>query len=274
MKDVTRPATILAIALAGFAPALAEEEPERSWSNTAEFSLVNTTGNSETTNLAGSNKFVYTWSNADFTLDAAFLRTEATTRALSNPDGTVVVDETTSKTAESYALGAKYRKNLSERILWYTAAGWMRNEFAGIEDRYNAGAGFGYRFFTTEVHSLTGEVGVDYTDESFVGGTSASYAGARGFLGYERTLSPSSKLNAELEIHENLDDTDDLRAKGVVSVSASLTQKLALKAGYTVLYDRRPVEVIVPGAAPGVPDAAFVFDKTDTIFQASLVVNF
>ncbi len=266
---------VLVASLAVVATSLAMgAEPARPWTDAAEVSLVMTTGNSKTTNFAGSNKFVYTWSSSDLTLDAAALRTETSTRTLSNPDGTVRVDERSATTAESYHAGGKYRRTIREGFLWYARAGWLRDRFAGIDDHYAAGGGLGYRFFKTDVHSLTGEFGGDYTWERRAGGVSTSYGGARGFLGYERTLSATSKFATELELLENLKDTADFRAKWVASVTASLTKKLALKASYTVRYDRRPVEITVPGDVAGVPEATFTFDTTDTIFAASLVINF
>lgn len=252
----------------------AAAEPARPWTDVAEVSLVATSGNSKTTNLAGSNKFVYTWTSADLTLDAAALRTESTTRVLTNPDGTVDAAEQSAIMAESYNAGGKYRRTIREGFLWYARAGWLRNRFAGIDSRYVAGAGLGYRFFKTDVQSLTSEVGGDYTKEARAGGTSTSYAGARAFLGYERSLSATSKIATELEVLENLKNTADLNAKSVTSVTASLTAKLALKVSYTVLFDRHPVEVVVPGDTAEVPAATFTYDKTDTIFSASLVINF
>ncbi len=270
-KDFLVAVAILAASI-GFSGAA--EPPKRPWTDTAELSLVATTGNSKTTNIAGSNKFVYNWTSSDLTVDAAALRAESTVRVLTNPDGTVQVSEKTSTTAENYSAGAKYRHNIREGFLWYGRAGWLRDPLAGIDNHYVAGAGLGYRIFKTDVQSLTSELGADYTKEDRAGGVSTSYAGGRGFLGYERALSATSKLTTELEILENLKDTADLRAKWVTSVTASLTKKLALKASYTVLYRKQPVEVVVAGETTGVPDAVFQFDKTDTIFAASLVVNF
>src|SRR4026207_2056236 len=82
------------------APILAPDPPApaRAWTDAAEVSFVSTSGNAEVTNLSLSNKYVYAWaSKADLTVDASALRSETTTRILSNPDGTVSVSETTDK---------------------------------------------------------------------------------------------------------------------------------------------------------------------------------
>lgn len=252
------------------------EPPKRPWSDTAEFSFINTTGNTENTNLAFSNKYVYTWSNADFTFDAAALRVESTTRAVTSDGSTITEQETTTTSAETYALAGKYRRNITEKFFWYGRAGWLRDKPAGIDSRSSAGAGVGYRFLKSDVHSLAGEIGLNYTDEKPVGGTSDSFAEARGFLGYDRKLSETAKFAAELELLENLDDTGDWRANFNTSVTASISQKLAVKVGFLVRYDHEPAQqLIADTVAPlGGPDLVFTRDTTDTIFSASLVVNF
>ena len=239
--------TLFALATA-LAPASAEEpppeEPKRPWTDTAEFSWINTTGNSRTSNVALANKYGYNWEQADLTVDAAALRAES--------EG-----ETT---AEAYSLAGKYRRNVTERFLWYGLTGWSRNEFAGFTDRYTGGAGVGYRFLKPEPHSLVGELGLNYTDEERVEpNPDDSWTEARAFLGYAYTISPTAKLEAELEAFENLEESTDWRGRALTSLTASLTNKLALKASYRVIYDHEPV--------PG-------FGKTDTISSASLVVNF
>src|SRR5262245_37203915 len=103
---------LLAAALAAGA-AIAADEPARAkpWSDAAEFGIIMTSGNSEGTNFSLSNKFKYTWSNAELTCDAAALRTESRTRTISNPApyGTAVVTDTTETTAATYGIAAKYR---------------------------------------------------------------------------------------------------------------------------------------------------------------------
>ncbi|UCF68588.1 MAG: DUF481 domain-containing protein [Acidobacteriota bacterium] len=256
------------------APLLAEEgEPERPWSDTAEFSFINTTGNSESTNVAFSNKFIYNWTDSDLTVTALALRTESSTFARRREGDVVVVDKTSQVTTETYALDGKYRRNISDRFLWYVGAGWNKNEPAGINSRYYVSPGIGYRFFEDDKHSLVGEFGVTYTDETYVKPLAPgqpegnSYLGARGFLGYHRVLSESATFDTELELLQNLDETDDMRARWLTSVTASVTQKVALKASYMVLYDAEPVLINVEGLP-------FELDDTDTILSASVVVNF
>lgn len=253
-------------------------EGEKPWTDVADLSVIMTTGNSQAKNVAASNKFVYKWTNAELALFAGALRAENTARSVANVGGVLVTNETSTTTAESYILDGKYRRTITEGFFWYVGGGWSRNRPTGIDQHLSGGGGLGYRFLKTERDSLIGELGVDYTSEDYTNGTDASFAGARGFLGYERLFSKTSKFNSDLEVLENLDDTDDLRAKWMNSVTASLSSRLALKVSYTILYDRQPVvqTLFDPTDPTGtiIAPVNFEFDKTDTVLAASLVINF
>lgn len=269
------PVIALVLATGG---AMAQEEAEaRSWTNKTEFGFVSTTGNSETTNLTFSNKYTHSWTKAEFVFDVGGLRAENTERFLSNPDGTVDVTENTKLTAEQYFLLGKYTRQIHERLGWYGTVRWYKNEFAGIKSRYIGGAGLSYTFFATDVQKLVGEVGVDYTDETSVDDLSNSYAGARLFAGYLRKFGKNAEFTSDLEFLMNLDDTADWRANWINAVTATLTEKIALKVSYGMAYDDQPIVVLVApsdDAPPGTEDAPYTFDELDTIFSATVVINF
>jgi putative salt-induced outer membrane protein YdiY len=268
------------VALSG---ASAAEAPKKPWSDAAEFGFVMTGGNAEGTNLALSNKFKFAWTNAELTFDAVALRNESTTRTLTNPDGSVVVTDTTEVTASSYALALMYRHNITERFYWYVGASWYQNFFAGIDDRYIASGGVGYAFIKTERHLLKGELGLDVTRQDPLGDPppeqleTTDFLGLRGYLGYEFKISEKSKLTEDLNLFSNFDTSSAWRVNSVTALTAGFTDNLALKASFTVLYSNEPPVTLVPpdaGAPPGTPDALYTFEKTDTILAVALVVNF
>lgn len=257
----------------------AEEAPKRAWSDAAEFGLVMTSGNSEGTNFALSNKFKYAWSNAELTWDATALRTESRTRTITNPAGTPVVTDTTETTAAIYGMVAKYRRNVTERFFWYTGAAWFQNFFAGIDDRYIVGGGVGYTFVKNDRHLLKGEVGAEFTREDPLGNPppveleTQDFVAIRGTLGYEFKFSENSKLTEDLNFIENLDTTSAWRANSITALTASFTNNLALKVSYAIAYSNEPPVTLIPGPTPA-QDALYQFEKTDTILTAALVVNF
>jgi putative salt-induced outer membrane protein len=267
---------LLALAL----PVLAQEEaeePKRAWTDEAEFSYVSTTGNAETTTLSFSNKYEYNWEKAKLTFFASALRADATTVTLENLDGSVSETRIKEKTAENYELTLGYRRQIKNRLYWYAGTGWYRNRFAGIDDRYGVSGGVGYRIIDRKKHVLDSEVGLGYTWETQVTGLENNFTDSRVFLGYDFIISENAKLDSDLEILPNLDDSDDLRVNWITAVTASLTSKLALRLSYAVKYDRQPAVTVIPpsaGAPPGTPDALYEFETTDTILSASLVVKF
>lgn len=274
-RSIRTVVAVIVTTAASLGAALAEE-PAKPWTDTADFGLVLTSGNTKNMNVSFGNKFVYTWSNADLTVDAAVLYAKNTARVLSNDTvaNTVSVNEIDSTTAEMYALGGKYTRRIREEFYWYARAGWMANKPAGIDSRYGAGGGLGYHFIKTDVQTLSGEAGFDYTDETQTSGVSDSFAGFRAYLGYLRNISKTAKFTEDFTILENLSDTNDLRANSVSAVTASLTSKLALKVSLTLLYDNQPVVVDVQPVLPATQVAQFEYDKLDTMLTAALVINF
>ena len=98
-----------------------------------------------------------------------------------------------------------------------------------------------------------------------------------GFGGYLLKFGGKSEFSSELEVLFNFDESDDWRVNFVNSVTTTMTDVLALKVSYAMLYDNQPVLVFVSpdaDAPAGTPDAPFEFDELDTILTASLVINF
>ncbi len=266
---------ILVTAMIVAASSGAFAEDERAWTDKAEFSLVVTGGNSKSTVVSFSNQFVYKWTDSKLTIDASALKADTTSRTASNVDGTLSIAQVEEITAEKYLLGGKYDHKIHEGAFWYVLGQWGRDRLAGIDNRYNGGAGMGYRLVKTERQEVDSEVGFNFTKEEYAGAgtkSSATFGSARGFLGYKRKLSGTSELTSSLELLQNLDDPADLRAIFIAGISANINSHLALKVSYTINYDGQPVEQTL--TAPGFDPVTFVFNTTDTILAASLLVNF
>ena len=103
-------------------------------------------------------------------------------------------------------------------------------------------------------------------------GSDTDFSELRGYLDYDRKLSPTSKFFSELEVLENLDESSDIRANALVGMSASLSERIALAVSYGLKYDAEPVTVILTD--PGFDDVTYEFEDLDTTFKASLVINF
>jgi putative salt-induced outer membrane protein len=276
--------TVFAIAggclLAAVAPAPAQEEAQKPWTSVTELGFVMTSGNSEALSLNFGEKYTRKWTKTEFGLEATAIRAESTTRSVTNTGGVLTESETTETTAELYAIGGKLRRDITPRFFWYTGGGWLRNELSGIENRFTAGAGVGYKFVDGPKHKLAGELGLSYAKEDYVfvqpdGSDSADYAAARAFLGYQYLMTDTSKITSDMEFIENLDTTDDWRIRWISAVQSSLSKRLALKVGLTLLYDNQPVlEPIDDLGTPAFDPVFFEYDELDTILTANLVLTF
>ena len=70
---------------------------------------------------------------------------------------------------------------VSEKAYGLALASWLKDKFAGLEDRYSVGLGLGYHFLNGPKHMLDGETGLTYTKEELTDGTENSYPGGRLF---------------------------------------------------------------------------------------------
>ena len=252
--------------------AVAQAEEERSWSNVADLSWVQTSGNTQTSNLSLSDKLKLKLGVTNLTVDAGILRTKTTDRVPANVAGDLVVAEDEKKTAENYRLAATLRGKVIGHATWYTSAGWEQDKLAGLDQRLSFGAGLGYTYLEQELQTAALELGYNYTDETPVEGESDGASFLRAFTTYDRTLSETAKLGSELEFLTNFDDSEDYRINWTTSITASLHSNLALKISYALKFDNTPVIEVY--SADGFEDVIFEYDNTDTVLSTSLVFNF
>lgn len=277
--------TIAVAALGAFAPVLlAQDEKDLGPADTAEVSFVSVSGNAESSSLSLRNTFSYTWEDASFKLEAAALRAETSTfdrRGRLLPDGTVEVldNESSELTAENYLLRGRYDSSFTPELYWFGGAGWERNEFAGIANRYGAVGGVGRIWSATDTFKLKTDVGLTYThEEALAVEGDSDFLGLR--LGYDltRSLTATTTWTSVLFVDGNFDDSDDLRADFTNGIAVTMTERLALKATLQLLYDHQPGFVLVPvDLPPGVPEPRFFaaqLDELDSIFAMALVVSF
>jgi hypothetical protein len=281
---------VLSVAATSY-PLRAEEEKELGWSDVAEFSWVATSGNSETETLGFKNKTLRRWENAAFELNAGGIQAESTTvidQFAIGPDRnnfTVTTITETKKTAENYYLNGKYGKTITERFFWYASAGWDRNEFAGIRNRYSVSGGVGNLWVDKEKIRWRTDYGVTYTDQEDVvkdPSVDESFGGLRASSTYLQHFgkNKTTTYGNDTVFDYNIDETKDWRVDMINWVSVGMSDMLALKVSLQWLYDNLPSNTSVrlldaPGGTEQ-PDSPVLvpLDDLDTIFTTSLVVNF
>jgi putative salt-induced outer membrane protein YdiY len=280
-------ALILALNLPAVTAAQEEtEEEKKAWSDSAEFSLVATDGNSDTTTLGFKNLYNWRRGKSSVEVKAGAIWAESTTTDRfavgSAADFDEVEVETKETTAESYYLNGKYGREVSKRTFWYTGLGWDRNIPAGVQNRYVAEAGLGNLWRDDDHLKFRTEYALTYTDQEDVvdnPDTDDSFAGLRLSYNYKHQFGENTTYDSILVLDENLDDTDDWRADFTNSVSVAMNSRLALKVSLQWLYDNEPsfeeVDLFDPADLTTPIGTVLVqLDDLDTILTASLVVNF
>lgn len=264
-------------------------EGDEGWKDTAEFSLVSTSGNSETTTLGFKNTLSRAWERSAVVVKAGAVRAESTTTssfAVGSPSVfNVFSTDIDTTTAENYYLNGRYDRKITDRFFWYGGLGWDRNEFAGIENRYIADAGVGNIWRDEDDLKFSTTYGLTYTKQDDVvpiAGVEDTFLGARAGWAYLNKLGDNTTYENLLVLDLNLDETEDWRGDMINSLAVAMSQRLALKLTLQLLYDNTPSfeNVSLFDLDPSDPLAVLLgtvpveLDELDSVFTASLVINF
>jgi len=174
-------AALLATALIAAPLTLAAQEPaDTGWKAQVDLGLVNTAGNTSTTMLAAADEIVYT------TLPWTFTQTFAV--VYGRNDGV--------STAENYRAKLRVDRSLSERVGVFARGGWERDEFAGINRRFEEDLGLGYDAVAAERTTLTLEAGAGAYP---LRGLDREAAGEHRQAGQEQALDVVEQLEAPVD---------------------------------------------------------------------------
>ena len=277
--------TVLLLPALALAQDEADAEAKKIWEHTADLSYVLTSGNSESSTLGFSWKSLATWERTSLEIIAGGIRAQntAVTRTATGTPPVVTESSTTATTAENYFFGGRYDRKITERFLWYAGLGWLRNEFAGIKDRYTASGGVANAWRDDDHMKFKTSYGLSYTDQTdlvTVPGADTSFVGLRLAYAYEHNLGSVTTFNSDLVYNGNLEESSNWYANWLNSVTVAMSAKLALKASLLFLYNNQPALALVPlfDAPEGTPDPGgpipVPLDELDTIFTTSLVIKF
>lgn len=223
----------------------AQEDSAKKWKDEAELSYVGTSGNTDVLSLSAKNKLDY----------------QFTERLSGQWNLSVLYGETGGdKTAERYATDIRSDYSITERVYAAGLAGWLKDEFSGIDRRINLGPAVGYKFLLGPAHFLNSEAGLEYVKEDYTDNDEDSFMRGRLYGLYEFLLTEKSKFSQSLEYLHNLDDGSDYNINSITAIITSLSDTFSIKTGYEIHYDNKPV-----------PDS---IEETDTILSVALVVNF
>ncbi|MBW2058106.1 MAG: DUF481 domain-containing protein [Deltaproteobacteria bacterium] len=217
----------------------------KKWKDEADLSFVSTSGNTSVTTLAGNNLLSYQFTE----------KSKGSWKI-----GALYGEEDGEKTAERYYTDLRFDRVISGRFYAYGLGRWLRDTFAGFQNRYSLGPGVGYRFFVGPKHFLLGEAGLNYTVEDYTDETSEDFVEGRVFGKYEYAFTDRNKFSQSLEFLYDFEESDNYKIVSETAFVSALSNYLSLKVAYKVRYNNRP--------------RPSTLDKTDTILGAALVVTF
>lgn len=263
----------------------AEDEGRLGWSITADFSFILTAGNSESTTLGFDGTTSHKSEKALVEVSFGALKVETTSDldvAIGTPDD-FTIPEVTGTDAETYFAAGKYNREISDRLFWYGAAGWLRNEPAGIRNRYVISGGVGNIWRDTERVSFRTGYGLSYTNEQDLVEIPSVASSFPGVLLSSNFTKAFGKNRAEYGntfwFNYSLEDSENWRWNMEQWLSSSLTDRLSLKVTLTWRFNNTPAfrEVgLLEGDPPEYQGNTVLvqLERLDTYFSVSLVVDF
>jgi putative salt-induced outer membrane protein len=237
---------VLAVVLGCSARVFAQQPaqpPPPPQEGTAEFAFVGTSGNTSTQAIGLGGDFTMRRAPWVYEAKAAYVHNEAD-------------DELK---AESFAASFQASRTLTPRLSAYGRYAYLRNTFAGIQNRNSISGGLEYMLIQPEPHRLKVNAGIGYANEQRLIGDDLSTAEFLTGASYKWTISPTANLTDDFGYSVSLSEGSDWRTANIVALTAKLTTLLSLKLSNTVRYVHLPVAG---------------FENTDTITSVALVAKF
>jgi len=266
------------LALVGSPHGVAAQDVELGTTDVAELTFVLNAGNASSSTFGAKNTLNHQWENAAFQFAFGGVRTSSTQRSgeATGSATSFTPIESTGVTAANYFIRSRYDRNVSDAVYVFGGAGWDRNTFAGIENRYSLVSGTGRTWFATDTRHFKTDIGATYTlqnDVTPTPGADDGFLGLRGTWDYGNQLSETTTFASVLIVDENLNDTEDLRGDFTNSLAVSMSDQMALKISYQMLFDNLPSLESFTLLGPGTTVTRDL-KSLDSVFTVALVVNF
>lgn len=271
------------------APAPEKKLPK--WSDNAELGWVATSGNSESNSFSLKNALQREGVHDLFELKLGALKVKTTDirlYAVGDPTDFERQEEKDSKTtAENYFVTGRYDRKITETFFWFAGAGWDRNQFAGIQNRYAVFAGVGNKWFDTDRrkwrtdYAVTGTKQENVVDDPDFDDTFVGLRLSSTFL-QKFGEHDAGTFGNDTIVDENLNETEDWRVNMTNWVALNMTGHLALKVSLQWLYDNLPslkeVDLFPPtdpgGTGTPIGTVLVELDELDSIFTTALVIKY
>ncbi|MEM1156828.1 MAG: DUF481 domain-containing protein [Verrucomicrobiota bacterium] len=135
---------------------------------------------------------------------------------------------------------ADYRRDIHERLYWYTLLNGRRDAIADLDYRFTLSPGLGYTFIDEEQLDLSFEAGPAYVIEKLE--DQDPEHSFRGRVGQELEwqINEWAKLFQNSEFLVNAEDTDDWILEAELGIETAITESFSLRFGAKDIYDNQP----------------------------------
>jgi putative salt-induced outer membrane protein YdiY len=248
----------------------------------ADLSYVLTSGNSSSSSLGFKGDITRRYTKHAISFAAGGIRASSspdTRFAVGTPQDFEVQIPASEPTAEAYYARGRYDYKLSDRVYYTLGAGWERNRFSGIQNRWVADTGMGYVFVSKERTSFKAAAGITYTDEEYTiaDGRDGKFVGARVGWDFRQMLFSGTTLTHTFIGDQSLETGTARRFDAQFGVHVAMSARLGLKVNWRILYNNDPPSTELPLFTPGgIPTGTTVlapYKKSDQGFSVSLVLS-
>ena len=205
------------------------EENNSILKNESALGLVITGGNSQAQSITVDDKVSYAFDLNTFKLNGNFLRT-------SNAG---------IESAYHWLAGARYERELEERISLFLGQNIESDRFQNILQRFNSDLGGKYFFSKDEGFQWFGEAGYRFTRTNYFNATFINDNYARFFTQAERAFNKSVSVKYWIEYLANLTESSAYKLNTEISLGAALSEVFSLRTAYLFRYDHRPAPSVV-----------------------------
>lgn len=273
---------ILALFLTAVAVEGVQAQDELGWYYSAELTAVWTGGNASARTLGFAAGARGLFDQSEFSIRASGLsaHTGTISRVAVGTVDDFEVDKSTDseKTAENFAVRARFERDLSATFFWFAGAGWERNTFAGFNGRVSAVAGAGNTWADDDNMRFKTTYGLTYTVQDDViedPTTPDSFAGFRIGAEYLQQITQTTAFESLFAFDDNFAELEDFRADWTNSVVIDISDALAFKTSLQLLFDNLPSLTTIPlQGSPTDETVLAPLSKLDTQFTIALVASF
>jgi len=224
----------------------AETENISPWKAHAEFSYVNTSGNSDNQTLAGKLE----------------IKREEEQNRIIIKGSTLYAKDNDQEKANKWILDGRVEKNLFNKIFGFLNASYLRDKLSGYDYRAAIGPGIAYDLLKNDEHYLKSSASILYNYDRFSLGAEESdkYVSSKTEFNYQWQIRENLKLKQNLDYSISFEDTEKYFINYETAIEVKITSVISLGLTYTINYQNK------------LPEAGI--KKTDKTFLTSLIIDF